>query len=161
MSIHADARAARSGRASRILGNANQSTSEAVMKAEGANGTPPTKKMADNVPIPGKSPKSRFDKPKRARGGSVKKGKTNVTVIVAPQGGAQPPQVAVASGAPPVPPMQPNAGPGPAMAPPGGAMPPQMPPRPPMGGPGMPMRRRGGAVKMAGAGSGIGRLEKL
>lgn len=120
-------------------------------------------------PVGGKTARARLDK--YARGGKVK-GKTNVTVIVAPQGGgARPPM------APPMPPpviARPPVAPpmaGPPM-PPGGVNPGMMPGGPPMGAPpgvpgGMPMRKKGGRIKRwnggpvrkDGAGSGMGRLE--
>lgn len=119
------------------------------------------------------------DLPKRARGGHVKHGgakHTHVNVIVAPQGGPARPPMPVGPGAgPPMPlarpagpPMPPGAGlgappPGLAAGPPGmppGAPPGMMPPGGPPGGPPM-MRKRGGKVReLAGAGSGLGRLEK-
>ncbi len=99
------------------------------------------------------APKKRLDKPSRvakpvqlARGGATKKaGKTQVNVIVAghgaPQGGA--PMGAAPAPMPPRPAMPPQG------MPPAGAMPPR---------PGM---KKGGAVHMtAGAGGGLGRLEK-
>lgn len=82
----------------------------------------------------GKSPAMKVDGPKSsprldkyARGGGVKKGATNVNVIIAPQGG----------GAPPVVPPPPMAGPLPA---------------PPMGPPGAPpmAQRRGGRAYATG-----------
>lgn len=70
---------------------------------------------------------------KRARGGRTNKKGTNVTVVVAPQGGgAHPMPVPVPGGAPPMPPRPPMAPPG---APPMGAG--------PMGAPN-PIRRAGG-----------------
>lgn len=95
------------------------------------------------------------------------KGKTTVNVMVAPQGGGASPPHPV-----PVPvPMKPPMGAGPGMPP--GAPPPGMPPAgmppggPPPGlRPGMGPMKAGGAAKMkpakmeAGAGNGLGRLEK-
>lgn len=95
-------------------------------------------------------------KEKFAKGGHVKgKGKTQVNVIVGHGGQppAQPVPVPVpAAGPPPMPPRPPIAPP-PIMPPPGAGAPPA----------GMPMRVKGGKVpKMdAGAGGGLGRLEKI
>ncbi len=109
--------------------------------------------------VNGGAPKKRLDKPSRkatpvqmARGGAAKKhgGKTQVNVIVAGKGG-QPDSPPMAT-----PPVMP---PHPPMAPPAGAMPPQG--MPPAGMPPRPAMNKGGAVKMkAGAGGGLGRLEK-
>ncbi len=90
----------------------------------------------------------------RASGGATK-GRTNINIIVSP---------GAASGGEPMPPAMP-------MGPPPG--PPPMMPKPPMGGmppggppigappPGMPMPRKRGGRADAGAGSGLGRLEKI
>lgn len=117
----------------------------------------------------------------RKHGGRTGKGKMNVNIIIghggkgehpeAPAGGPPPPPPAMPVVVPPPPPM---GGMPPGAPPPG--MPPMPPPglgaRPPMPPPGMPpMRKAGGRVGHrsyksakdfdAGAGSGLGRLEKL
>ena len=86
----------------------------------------------------GHKPHHRQDKVKRASGGRAKHkghGKTNVNVIVAPQGGHP-----MMAGGPPMPP--------PAAAPP--AMPPRPPMPPPGGAPGMPPPGLGAAPGMMG-----------
>jgi hypothetical protein len=102
---------------------------------------------------------------RRARkdGGRAKDGKVNVNIVISPKGGpdaAGPPPMALKPPPPPMPPMPP-----PGMGPQGpGGPPPMM--GAPMGGPppGLPMpRKRGGRTHVnqdAGAGSGLGRLEK-
>ncbi len=82
--------------------------------------------------IEGRKSGGRLDK--FARGGGVKKGSTNVNVIIAPQGGAAPPM------APPVPPLA--AGP---------PMPPPKPPMMPPGGAPMMQRHGGRAYAKGGA----------
>lgn len=98
------------------------------------------------------------------RGGRAN-GKMNVNIVIAPGGRDQPPPSAAppVAGPPPMmpPPMRP---PTPPMPPPGmpmGAGPPPGMPMPPGGPPPMLPRRRGGRAQPAGAGSGLGRLEKI
>jgi len=107
--------------------------------------------------IPGVVPGGRIA---RKSGGKAKgAGKTNINIVIAGK-----PQSDMEA---PMPPMPPPGGPA-APPPMGGApgMPPGMPPAPPMGGPGPMGRKAGGrAYKSykdmdAGAGSGLGRLEK-
>lgn len=106
----------------------------------------------DAMAVEGKPARERMDRPGRAKGGRVKHGKTNVNVIVAPQGGAPHPGLppaAMAGG--PTPPVAPPPRP-PMMAPPGGP-PPGMPSGgPPMAPPpGMPHRSGGRAYAKGGA----------
>jgi hypothetical protein len=108
--------------------------------------------------VPAVKSSARLDK--RARGGAVGKGKTNIVINIAPKEKeeAMPIPVPVPMGGPGGPPPglppKPPGMPGPMV----GA--PQLgPPPPPPGGP--MMRKSGGRVKMtAGAESGVGRLEK-
>jgi hypothetical protein len=98
------------------------------------------------VKAEGRKAPSRF-----ARGGKVKRGDTNIAIVVPQKGGGNPPVE--------TPPMGPQAGaaPGPTAAP---APPPGMPPGPPPGGPPMPMRARGGKVLEAAGDASAGNLEK-
>ena len=94
--------------------------------------------------IPSRSNASR----KAADGAQRGKAGTTVNITLAPQQAPQPQPVPVplpVTGGPPVPAPKP-----PPMMPPGGPMPPD----------GLPMRKHGGRV-MAGAGSGLGRLQKI
>lgn len=137
-------------------------------------GKPTRLHLKDGGSAEGSANGSRLDRPGRARGGKMSKGKGNhVNVIVASGGGQdRPVPVPVPAAGPPHPPMMPPPGAGappmgpggpPMGMPPGAGGPPMMPPRPPMAG-GMPMRADGGktvAVHMdAGAAGGKGRLEK-
>jgi len=98
-------------------------------------------KMADGGMIDGDKAKPRLD-----RAGGGKKG-TVVNIVIA--GGSKPDQPPAPAPMPMPPPAPPMAGP------------PVPPPMPPAGGPPV-MRKHGGRVNMdAGAGSGLGRLEKI
>ena len=91
--------------------------------------------------------KHRMDRPKRAKGGRVKKG--NARTIVNVITGGHPAGGAVPSGPPMAPPPSPMGVAPAGMAPPMAAKPPM--PMPPTGAPpGMPMRAKGGAVKSIG-----------
>lgn len=94
--------------------------------------------------VEGKASGGRLDK--FARGGKTKSGKTNINIVIAPQGSPPAPEGARAA---PVP--IPVGGP-PPMPPPGAGGPPMPPPG---------MMQRGGRAKMtAGAETGVGRLQK-
>lgn len=98
-------------------------------------------KMADGGMIDGDKAKPRLD-----RAGGGKKG-TTVNIVIA---GGKSDQTPPAAGPMPMPPPAPPM-----------AGPPVPPPMPPAGGPPV-MRKNGGRVNLdAGAGSGIGRLEKI
>lgn len=129
-------------------------------------------KLASGGCAIGGKPADRLDRKPRAAGGRNKHKESKVSVNVINAGGKQPMPVPVPAGAgAPMPPRPPVPMPAPAApmggAPAGGGMP---VPRAPMGG--MPMQGRpfnkGGPVKNrgeglhmeAGAGSGLGRLEK-
>jgi hypothetical protein len=107
-------------------------------------------------------------------GGAVKKGSTNINIVIAPParpgaevGGAMPPPMPPPMPPKPPMPMPPIGGPAPAMMPPTGlggvGMPPPHPGMmPPPGAPPMMARKNGGKVHMEfGAGGGKGRLEKI
>lgn len=99
----------------------------------------------------------------RKGGGRAGKGKMSVNIVIAPQGHPPGPPMGAAPPMPapmPPPPRPPMPVAGPAGAPPGMAgAPPMMPPggMPPV----MPRKRGGRADLDAGAGSGLGRLEKV
>jgi hypothetical protein len=114
------------------VGTVDAETPEA--KAD-AHGVAALKKRKRGGKVEGNEPRHRMDRPHRAHGGKVAKKGTTVNVVIAPQGAAP-------SAGPPMPP--------PGGMPPSGAAPPMMP------------RKDGGRVHMtAGAGSGMGREEKI
>lgn len=98
-----------------------------------------------------------------ARKNGGKTGKMSVNIVIAQphadpaQGAPPPPMAGPPPGPPPMPPRPPMPPPGMPMA--GGPPPMGGPMMPPPGGPPM-MRKRGGRAQPAGAGSGLGRLEK-
>jgi hypothetical protein len=114
--------------------------------------------------IEGKTAKKRLDRAGYKKGGAAKSKGTEVNIIIADKGGQQPgmpagmppatpPAMPPAAAMPPRPPMAPPPGAG--APPPGMGAPPQAMP------PGMMPRKRGGKAGYdAGAGSGMGRLEK-
>lgn len=117
-------------------------------------GTKPTRlHLASGGAVEGEASKPRMDK--RARGGSMKKkAGTHVNVIVAPSHPQPVPVPMGGGGGGPMPPMGPPPGAAGMMPPPGAGGPPGM------GGGPKPFAR-GGMVKMdAGAGGGLGRMEK-
>ncbi len=117
-----------------------------VSKLTGATGVHSSGDVTNNrTVIKGKNPaaamkvegaKSGGRLDKYARGGAVKKGSTNVNVIIAPQGGA--------GGPPPLP------------LPPAGGAPPMAPPAPPPGMAGPPMPQKDGGRTHYAAGGKVG-----
>jgi len=104
-------------------------------KSGGRTGAPPKMMMSGGIA------KMRGDRPCRAKGGRApKSGKTNVNVIIAPQGAGNPP----AAGLPGLPPGMPT--PSRPVPPPAGPPPGAMPP------PGMPPRSMGGRAYASGGG---------
>lgn len=105
-----------------------------------------SRKVAPRLDEPDKTRQRLDRRGKFAKGGSVGKAKkgTNINIVIAPQG---------SSSGPAVPAMPPGAGAVPLPSrPPGAPAPAALPAMP---------RKKGGRVYEAGAGSGLGRLEKI
>ncbi len=175
MSLHEQAKQRAKDRVERVRKACGSSHSDDHPLTEASETTPrKARKRGGHCRVgnmEGAAAKARLDRAGYKSGGGVKKGATEVNIIISPQGaGGTPP----GAGPVPAPPMPPPGMP-PAGAMPGGgagAMPPGAMPPPGMGAkPPMPppMRKSGGRVRRkeggvadmdAGAGSGLGRLEK-